>query len=252
MKRSPLHQAACGLVLLLFCIAASPARASTFQVNPVVVTLTPDKPVAALTVRNLGADSTVIQLQLMSWSQADGTDKFTPTSNILATPPIFTLPANGSQVIRVGFRRPPDVQGEHAYRLFLQEIPPPLKSGFEGLRMALRISMPVFVQPVRGGSPQLHWRAMSAGHGQIRIRVSNDGLAHAKLSRFKLSMGAGAKKLSMPQQPVYVLPGAAHEWLIEAPAMIGAPLHLTAQRDSGEVVQADLVVGDNVANAGVP
>lgn len=250
MRHSPLHQVACGLMLLFICVAC-PVRASTFQVDPVTVTLTPDKPVAALTVRNIGADSTVIQLQWMSWSQAGGTDKFTPTSDILATPPIFTLPANGSQVIRVGFRRPPDAQGEHAYRLFLQEIPPPLKSGFQGLRMALRISMPVFVQPTQAGLPQLHWQATPAGPGQIRIRVSNAGAAHAKLSRFQLSTDAGAQKLPMSQQPVYILPGASHEWLVAAPDTIGERLQLAAQRDSGEVVQADLVVG-NVANAGAP
>lgn len=249
MKRFALHQVACGLMLFL-CVAC-PGRASTFQVNPVTVTLTPDKPVAALTVRNIGTDSTVIQLQLMSWSQADGTDKFTPTSNILATPPIFTLPAHGSQVIRVGFRHPPDGPGEHAYRLFLQEIPPPLKSGFQGLRMALRISMPVFVQPTWAGSPQLHWQAMPAGRGQIKIRVSNDGVAHVKLTQFRLSLEGSPKPLRMPPQPVYVLPGATHEWMVDAPGTLGERLHLTAQRDSGEAVQADLVVGD-VANAGGP
>jgi fimbrial chaperone protein len=251
MGRTTLHQAACGLMLLLIGVAC-PAWASTFQVNPVMVTLTPDKPVAALTVRNVGADAAVIQMKLVSWSQADGTDTYAPTSDILATPPIFTLPANGSQVIRVGFRRPPDGRGEHAYRLFLQEIPPPLKHGFQGLRMALRISLPVFVQPSTAGAPQLHWQATPTGRGQIRIRLSNDGVAHAKLSGFRLSMDDNAHPLPMPQQPVYVLPGTTHEWVIDAPDAPGERLHLSAQRDSGAVVQAELVVGDNLANAGAP
>lgn len=251
MKRTPLHQAACGLVLLLLCILC-PTWASTFQVNPVTVALTADKPVAALTVRNVGAEPTVIQLQVMSWSQRDGADKYAPTSDLLATPPIFTLPANGSQVVRVGFRRPPDGQGEHAYRMFLQEIPPPLKPDFKGLRVALRISLPVFVQPATSIAPQLHWQALPAGPGLVRIRVSNDGLAHAKLSRFRVSMDGDPNALSMPQQPVYVLPGAAHEWVIHAPDTLGEHLHLTAQRDSGHLVQAHLEVGDNIANAGAP
>jgi fimbrial chaperone protein len=250
MKRSSLHQAACGL-MLLFC-ASCPSWASTFQVNPVRVTLSADKPIAALTVRNIGADSTVIQLQVMSWSQVDGTNRYVPSSDILATPPIFTLPANGSQVIRVGFRQAPKVQGEHAYRLFLQEIPPPLKPDFKGLRVTLKISLPVFVQPAAAVAPQLHWQATSAGNGQVRIQVSNDGLAHAKLSRFELSMEGDPHSLSMPQQPVYVLPGASHDWLVDAPGSIGEHLHLTAQRASGDVVQADLVVSGDVANAGTP
>lgn len=252
MKRSPLHQAARGLMLLLPLGITCPVWASTFQVSPVTATLTPDKPVAALTVRNVGADPTVVQLQLMSWSQADGTDKYMPTSDVLATPPIFTVPPHGSQVIRVGFHRPPDGQGEHAYRLFLREIPPPLKPGFEGLRIALRISLPVFVQSANAGGPQLHWQALPAGHGQIQIRVSNNGSTHAKLSRFKLSMDGDSKPLSMSQDPVYVLPGAMHEWTIHAPDSVGEHLHLTAQRDSGDLVEGDLIVGSNTTNAGTP
>lgn len=252
MERSPLHQAARGLMLLLLCVAC-PVQAGTFQVNPVTVTLTPDKPVSALTVRNVGTDPTVVQLQLVSWSQqADGTDKYAPSSDLLATPPIFTLPANGVQVIRVGARRPSDGRGEHAYRLFLQEIPPPLKPGFEGLRLSLRISLPVFVQPANAGGPRLHWQALPAADGKIEIRVSNDGSTHAKLSRFRLSMGGDGKAVPMPQQAVYVLPGATHDWVIDIPGVTGERLHLTAQRATGDLVQADLVVGDDVANAGTP
>lgn len=249
MKHSPLHQAACGLMLLLLGVTCQ-AWASTFQVSPVSVTLTPDKPVASLTVRNVGAGPVVVQMQLVSWSKADGTDKYAPTSDMLATPPIFTLAPNGSQVIRVGFRRPPVGQSERAYRLFLQEIPPPLKPDFKGMRLALRISLPVFVQPVAAIAPQLHWQAMPAGQGQIRISVSNTGLAHIKLSQFRLSMEGDPHPLSMPQQPVYVLPGTTEAWVIRAPISQGGHLHLAAQQDSGELVQSDMVVGDNVANAG--
>jgi fimbrial chaperone protein len=250
MARSLLHQAACGLMLFL-CVAC-PAWAGTFQVNPVTVTLTRDKSVAALTIRNVGADPTVIQLQLMSWSQADGSDKYAPSRDILATPPIFTLPPNGSQIIRVGFRHPPSVQGERAYRLFLQEIPPPLKPGFKGLRMSLRITLPVFVQPAKAGAPHLQWQAMPAGDGRLKIRVSNDGTAHAKLSRFRLSTEGDPHALPISQKPVYILPGAAHEWVIKATNSVGERLHLEAQRDSGDPVEANLVVGGNVANAGSP
>lgn len=237
--------------MFLLCIAC-PAWASTFQVDPVTVSLSADKPVAALTVRNVGADPTVIQVQVMSWSQADGTDTYTPASDILATPPIFTLPVNGSQVLRVGFRKPPDARHERAYRVFLQEIPPPLKPGFRGLRVSLRISLPVFVEPPTAIAPQLHWQAIPDGNRRLTIRVSNDGLAHAKLSRFHLSVADTGKALPMPQQPVYLLPGATHEWVIQAPGAAGEKLHLTAQRATGDIVSTDLVVGDSLANAGAP
>lgn len=249
MKRASLHQAACGLMLFLLC-AICPAWASTFQVNPVKVTLSADKRVAALTVRNIGADPTVIQLQVVSWAQVDGNDKYAPASNILATPPIFTLPANGAQVIRVGFRQPPDAKSEQAYRLLLREIPPPLQPGFKGLRMSLRISLPIFIEPVAPVAPDLHWQAVLAGNGRLGIHVSNDGSAHAKLSEFQLSEDGASKPLPMSEKPVYILPGGSHDWLIDAPVSTGQHLHLAAQRTSGDTVQVDLVVGGGDANPG--
>src|SRR3546814_9833017 len=68
----------------------------------------------------------------MAWSQSGGKDVFAAVDDILATPPIFTIPAGGSQVIRVGSRRAPDPQHERAYRLFLREVPPAPQPGFQG------------------------------------------------------------------------------------------------------------------------
>lgn len=233
-----MRQAACGLAFLLF--AAGAARAGSFQVGPVSATLSADHPVAALTVRNTGGSPAVIQLEAMAWTQADGVDKYAPATDILATPPIFTIPAGGSQVIRVGSRAPA-TQGERAYRLFLREIPPPPKPGFRGMRMALEISLPVFVVPSTAIAPALQWQATVVDARHLRIRVTNTGSAHARLTRFTLARAKGAAPLPMPRKTVYVLPGTSHEWLVEAAVASGDDLRLTAQTDSG-TVQADLAV----------
>jgi fimbrial chaperone protein len=237
-RRSLRQAAVCGLAFLLF--AAGQAQAGSFQVGPVSATLTVDHPVAALTVRNTGADPAVIQLEAMTWSQVGDQDKYGPASDILATPPIFTVAAGASQVIRVGSRAPSS-QGERAYRLFLREIPPPPKPGFQGMRMALEISLPLFVAPGTPITPSLHWRATMANAGHLRIQLTNTGTAHARLSRFTLALAASAKPLPIPTKTVYVLPGAVHEWLVDAAVTSGEALHLAAQTESG-TVQADLVV----------
>ena len=48
-----------------------------------------------MTVRNTGSEPAVIQMEVMSWSQAQGKDVYTLSKEILATPPIFTVPAGG-------------------------------------------------------------------------------------------------------------------------------------------------------------
>jgi CBS domain containing-hemolysin-like protein len=42
----------------------------------------------------------------------------------------------------------PDPVNEIAYRLVLDEIPPPPEPGFKGLQVALKINFPIFVQPL--------------------------------------------------------------------------------------------------------
>lgn len=229
-----------GLVLFLAAVLSATAWAGSFQVSPVNPTLSSLQPVAALTVHNTGADPTVIQVEALAWSQAGGVDTYTPAPEILASPPIFTLPKGGTQVIRVGSRQPPDAQGERSYRLFLREIPPPAKPGFKGLRMALRVSLPLFIQPNTPAAPALKWLASTDGD-HVRIRVTNQGHGHARLSAFKLLADATREPLPMSGETVYVLPGATREWLVDAKVASGTHLALTAEAGTG-TMQADMVV----------
>lgn len=233
-----LRRAACGLVLYL---AAATVLAGSFQVSPVRAVLSRVHPVSVLTVRNTGAEPAVVQLQALAWTQPDGKDSYDPAPDILATPPIFTISAGGSQVIRVGSRRPPEADSERAYRLLLQEVPAPSKPGFKGLRMALRISVPVFVVPGTAVAPRLHWNAVVAASGKVRIHVVNQGSAHARLSQLRLTMADSDQLLPMPASLVYVLAGNARDWLVDVDTSTAHVLRLTAQGDEG-TVQADLAI----------
>src|SRR4051812_25084224 len=113
-------QAACGLA---FLFAATAVSAGSFAVNPVRATLSAKQPVGSLVVQNQGSEPTVIQLETGRWAQQDGKDVYVPTKEILAPPPIFTVPAGGSQIVRVGMRRAAEPGRELTYRLFLQEVP---------------------------------------------------------------------------------------------------------------------------------
>lgn len=235
MYRKSIVQAVCGLILLI--TGAGAASAGSFQVNPVRATLSISQSIAALTVHNTGDEATVIQLELFSWTQQDGKDVYTPTREILATPPIFTIPANGSQVVRVGLRRKPDAQHELTYRLFLQEVPPPPKPGFQGLRVALRIGVPVFVLPTAAVQPQLQWQATHTPEG-VKINVSNSGNVHVQIANIRL----GSKSAATHQIAGYVLPGQSRSWVLDEKAQPGATLQLKAQTDAGEM-QANVTVG---------
>ncbi|MDD5268953.1 MAG: molecular chaperone [Methylococcales bacterium] len=229
-----LSQAVCALAFLL--AGAGTASAGSFQVIPVRVTLSAGKPIAAMTVRNTGGEPAVLQLEVMSWSQAQGKDVYTPTKEILATPPIFTVPAGGSQIVRVGLRRPPDAQRELTYRLYLEEVPPPPKPGFQGLQMALRMGVPLFVPPAAVQLPVLAWRIFRTKEGQFEVGVTNNGNTHVQVANVRLARADGGE-LGTQQIAGYVLPGQSHNWLLkDIPASPSvAALHLFVQTEAGDI-----------------
>jgi fimbrial chaperone protein len=238
MRSRVISQALWGLVFFLG--AVSGVEAGSFAVSPVRATLSTKQSVAALMVHNDGEEPAVVQIDIDSWAQQDGHDVLLPTKEVLATPPIFTVPAGGSQVIRVGMRRAPDQHRELTYRMFLQEVPPPPRAGFQGLQVALRISIPIFILPA-DAKPVLAWKAIPAEHGQMKLHVTNTGNAHIQIANFKLSRSDGGE-LAARQVAAYVLPGASRDWMVPANIRAGETLHLFAKTD-GDDIQSDVILG---------
>jgi len=230
----------CAFVLSILA-AGIPAWGGTFQVSPVRATLSTSRSIAALTVKNHGAEPAVVQLEVVTWSQHEGKDVYVATKEIIATPPIFTVPPGGTQVVRVGLRRAPDPQRELAYRLYLQEVPPAPGAGFQGLQVALRLGVPVFVNPRAAVAPALKWSARRGAGAELKIGLANSGYVHVQVSELKVSSARGETLASQPAVG-YVLPGQSREWGIKvSPLPSGAALRLVAQTDAGEV-KVDLVV----------
>jgi fimbrial chaperone protein len=235
-----LGQAVYGLAFLIG--AAATASAGSFSVNPVRATLSAKQPVGSLVVHNNGSEATVVQLETVSWAQEGGKDVYTPTKDILATPPIFTVPAGGSQVVRVGMRRGAEPQRELTYRLFLQEVPP-ARTDVQGLRVVLRVGVPVFVTPAVAATPLLRWQAVRTGDGGLKVRLTNSGNAHIQVAKSKLMLSSGAQPLVVQDVPAYVLPGQSRDWVYKLTPLppSGSPLRVTAQTDAGDM-QAEVVV----------
>ncbi len=222
--------------LALVTAYACVAHAGSFTVNPVRVTLSPTQTVAAVTVANVGSESTVVQLETSSWSQHDGQDALEKTSEILATPPIITIPPGGSRIIRVGLRRAPDPQHELTYRMFLREVPPPEPIA-QGLRVALLISMPVFVVPAQQLNPEVQWHALRMQDGNIRLTAKNNGRAHIQLGQLEIVPAEGGPPIATRNMAEYLLPDNGREWTItpRSPASVGALLTISSLADVGLV-----------------
>lgn len=219
------------------CVLTSTvAFAGGLQLEPVRVTLTPAHPTAALTVRNAGDAPMVVQLRPTAWAQRNGQDAYAPTRELLATPPIFTLAPGATQVVRVGLRRAPDPRRELTYRLYLQEVPGPVSGTARGhgLRVLLRLGVPVFVAPP-GAAPQLEWRAERRADG-VRLTFANAGNAHVQIADLAVATAKDDKPLFARPLGAYVLAGESRYWdfAMADPPSAGTPLRLKARTDAGE------------------
>ncbi len=220
--------------------AAAPAAAGTFSIAPVRIELQGSQRTAVLTVHNDDAAPLVVQVSTLNWTQAGGEESNAPTRELLATPPVFTLPPNGEQIVRVAVRRDPDPSRELDYRLLLAEVPQPADKNFTGLRVALRLSIPVFVKAASPAPALLRWRAHWLADGGLALSATNEGTTHQQVSDFTLHF-AGAEALARGVVSRYVLPGSTVTWKIAPPAGVAhdAAISIRGASDQGDF-QADV------------
>ncbi|MDE2235721.1 MAG: molecular chaperone [Gammaproteobacteria bacterium] len=232
-------------ILILLVLAMTPlwAAAASFQVNPVRVTLSAQHSTDVLRVTNSSNTPTLVQLQIEAWSQNNNRDVYTPSRNLLATPPIFTVAPGSQQVVRIGMRTHPETKQETCYRLFLTEVPPAPAPGFRGVQIALRVGIPIFVEPANTIAPDIHWSMQRLSATSLRLSAVNQGTAHLQILKLELSKTGQSQPVAR-ENGGYILPGAQASWEIKLPATLAAnqPLDLTATTDQG-TLHAQLVPG---------
>jgi len=232
--------------LFVFLVGATVVNAAAIGVSPVRVTLSDKQKIGTITVRNGGTEPVPMQLEALNWSKEEGEDVFTSTRELIVSPPIFTIPAGGSQLLRVGLRGAPDAKRELAYRIFLQELPPPPSPDFNGAKMLMRVSLPVFVLPKVAANPLLRWQAVRTSDGSLKISLTNDGNAHIQIINFSLSKPGSAQPWISQKASDYALIGQSLDWILPASADYSIPksgttIQLFAETDAGDI-EAEVLV----------
>lgn len=203
---------------MLFCTAS---HAGSFQVNPLRVELSALEKSAVIRVQNTGESPVTIQSQVLTWSQQDGKDQLAPTREVLVSPPIFNLNPGSTQIVRVGLLRQADDVRELSYRLQMEEIPPPRTADFKGLQVALRIGMPVFVNPSKTAAQDLRFSVGKPVNGNLDLMITNHGNAHAQLYGLTLHTKEG-QAIAAHDNPFYILPGQQRSISLKANDLLRA------------------------------
>jgi fimbrial chaperone protein len=220
---------------LLSLVITATAQAASLSVSPVAVTLDETTHTAAITLKNEGSESRVIQTELLRWTQKNGENIHAPSRDLLVNPPIATLQPGQTQIIRVGMNREVDKAQELAYRLYVSEVPPPPKEGFTGLRIALRLGLAVFVSPKAKPVGKLDWHAARTPQGALQLTLRNSGNRHLRLTSLKVRDPGNGRQLAELQQPqLTLLAGQTHPISLSLPTgWQGRQLNLAVGTEEG-------------------
>lgn len=233
------------VALLIVAAPAAPAGASTFNISPIRAELSASHRTEALTIMNADDSPVVVQVRVVRWSQTGGAEQLEDTRELLATPPVLQIPANGQQIIRVALRRDPDGAQELTYRVIFEEVPQAAPKEFTGLRVALRLSIPVFVAPAHGkANPELTWQSRWLPNGQLEVAATNSGSGHLQITDFEAQFPGSL----MPLRGVtskYVLPGSRMSWTLTPPvdAIRQGTIPIRGHSDQGDF-SADVTPSD--------
>ncbi|HMR29785.1 MAG TPA: molecular chaperone [Geminicoccaceae bacterium] len=224
------------LAALMLC-AGGPAAAGSLTVAPTRVDLAGGRTAGAVTLHNNAPEPVLVQVETFAWPRSAATADLEATTRLVAVPPVFSLPPDGKQVIRVALREPHDGAAEEAYRLLITEVPKEGPTG--GVQFALRLSLPVFATP-EGAVAQPQW-SIGGSDGKARLELVNAGTAHVQIQEIRLKSGSGAQQTI--GEPSYVLAGQRRSWDLRLPVEAGTTVALEADTSLGKLARSLAAAG---------
>ena len=193
-------------------------------------------PTAVVSVNNSADVAVTIQAQAFTWTQPDGKDTYEETRGFIISPPIFTLPPGGKQVVRVAMRPAPPTSVEQSFRLVFREIPQAEEAVSAGpiFRISLGMNIPMYVAPATGtAAPRSSFDVDQAQDSSLRLRVANEGNGNLRLSNLVVSQ----EDNKLVEQDVFVvLPGATGFINLPTDRVVpGKALRVQAQSSGGPI-----------------
>ena len=204
------------VLMAMLMMVAGFAQAASLQVSPVRVELPSNEVSRPLWVSNSGKETISVQVRVFKWTQANGKDVLTPTTEVVATPALTSVEPGGRQLVRM-VRKGPGPATEQAYRLRVEELPGARKAEQKpALNLLLAYSIPMFLvgQDPVPASPLTGLTVRVEGNELV---MRNDATRQVMISDLKALDIAGKETVVRPGLVGYVLSGQTMRFPFEAP-----------------------------------
>lgn len=215
---------------------------ASLNLNPIGFSLSTQRASGVLQITNTGDDPVRVQVSAVDWGHDGHEEVLADTDDLLLNPPIFSLTPGQIQYLRFGLRHSPKTPTEKSYRLIVDEVPAN-ETPATGLRMLLRISIPVFITP-QEQQEKVTWELRQESTGVV-LTARNDGNLHIKIHQLKLR-GEDDQQDVLIATPTYILSGQHKEWLLENGKIRAGKFHLHIQTDKGEIEENLTLVANQI------
>lgn len=237
-----LRQTCLVLALLFSCMLAQSAN---LQISPVMISFHAGQTATGLKLQNNGDVPLSGQVRVYTWDQQDGADVLTPTTEVIASPPIMEIAPQTSQTIRLVRRSASNAANEQSYRILIDEIPRNDSQG-NGVAIRLQYSIPIFVMPADElAAPELAWTFVRK-NGSWILRAKNTGALHAQIGATSVRTTTGKEYELSKGLLGYALPGKTREWRLsidKAVELVG-PLSIRTSVNTKAMTGNGIVASD--------
>lgn len=222
-------------------LAAAPAPAETPDesdatlAGPAVLSIAPLR----VELEGVGTGATVrltnasnralpVQARLFAWSQTNGEDVYTPSTELVVSPSITSIPPGQTQIVRV-LRRGAASPGEKRFRLAVDQLPDPALVRPGTAQTRIRFTLPVFVDREKAQPAAFAWRIVND-----RIELENKGGATARVLEIAVKTRDGRAVAVDRNALRYVLGSSTIAWPLEGGCSLGT-VSVSAQIDGQTV-----------------
>lgn len=197
------------LIAAVLALVQPLGQAGEFSVSPIRVTLSGAARSQLLAITNIGNEPARFLVRSAGWTVNDaGAAELSADDSLSVFPASFTVPAKGTQNIRVGTDQK---QGdtEKTWRIVLEQLPDPNAAGNAGttINVLSVLSVPVFMPPLSSRKAfTVNWQSVKGNSASVLL--ANDGNAHELVSSVSVTALRGTETAAQAKlEGWYLLPG---------------------------------------------
>jgi len=176
---------------ILFFILAVNFNANASSITPIAIEINDTVKVNSITYTNDSKFEVLVQANQKLWTQENGKDKYTETSDLLIVPSFVKIPAGQKQVFRVTKRDKNESQFK-AYRLALEDVSEEVgdaltENQVANMRFRFDHNLPVYFYPTSAKKSSYKIPTMSlcdekvGTERQACLRIQNEEPMHVKV-----------------------------------------------------------------------